>query len=97
MGPNRHPDPAYTKMNRNLPYFGTREQVFRGLARYTKGFLTRDDLIKNKRGRLVSKTAHQSAQRRCPLGLYLATARSKLSAPDPASGTPAVEPINKCL
>jgi len=34
---------------------GSKAQVFHGTAHHTKGGLTRKDLIKNKRGKIVSK------------------------------------------
>jgi hypothetical protein len=34
---------------------GSKREVFNGKADHTKGKLTKDDLIKNKRGRIVSK------------------------------------------
>lgn len=67
----RGPDPAYTRRFSHLPYFGSRIEVYRGQARYTKGFLTRDDLMKSKKGRVVSRRAHQRARAARPLGQYL--------------------------
>merc|ERR1712187_84747 len=37
---------------------GSRIQVFRGSRQKTVGSLTKDDLVKNKRGKVVSKKAH---------------------------------------
>lgn len=34
---------------------GSKAQVFHGSAKHTKGGLTRKDLIKNKRGKIVSR------------------------------------------
>jgi len=42
---------------------GTRAQVWHGTAYKTSGGLTHIDLIKNKAGRIVSKTKHNSAKR----------------------------------
>lgn len=58
MGPDHH----YTRRFRSLPYFGTREQVFCGQARYTKGFLRREHLVRNCRGRIVSVKAQAAAR-----------------------------------
>jgi hypothetical protein len=37
---------------------GSKSQVFHGNAEKTSGGLKRDDLMKNKRGRIVSKRKH---------------------------------------
>lgn len=42
---------------------GTRAQVWHGTAFKTTGGLTKSDLIKNKSGRIVSKTKHNTAKR----------------------------------
>jgi len=42
---------------------GTRAQVWHGTAYKTSGGLTHIDLIKNKAGRIVSKTKHNTAKR----------------------------------
>jgi hypothetical protein len=38
-----------------MPAVGSKAQVFHGTAHHTKGGLTRKDLMKNKRGKIVSK------------------------------------------
>lgn len=38
---------------------GTKLQVFRGNAAHTSGGLKKDDLMKNKRGKIVSKKRHE--------------------------------------
>ena len=42
---------------------GTRAQVWHGTAYKTSGGLTKNDLLKTKRGRIVSKVKHESAKR----------------------------------
>lgn len=42
---------------------GTRAQVWHGTAFKTSGGLTHSDLMKNKSGRIVSKSKHNSAKR----------------------------------
>jgi len=42
---------------------GSRAQVFHGNARKTSGGLTRKDLMKNKRGNIVSRRARDAAKR----------------------------------
>lgn len=42
---------------------GTRAQVWHGTAYKTTGGLTHNDLMKNKTGRIVSKSKHNSAKR----------------------------------
>lgn len=42
---------------------GTRAQVWHGTAYKTSGGLTHNDLMKNKAGRIVSKTKHNTAKR----------------------------------
>lgn len=42
---------------------GSRAQVFHNTASHTSGGLTKDDLMKNKRGRIVSKKRHALGQK----------------------------------
>ena len=42
---------------------GTRAQVWHGTARHTSGGLTKNDLMKNKAGRIVSRKKHHSAKK----------------------------------
>jgi len=42
---------------------GTRAQVWHGTAYKTTGGLTRNDIMQNKSGRIVSKSKHNSAKR----------------------------------
>ena len=51
-----------TRKNRNnvqaggkIPAVGTKAQVWHGTAKHTSGGLTRKDLVKTKRGRIVSR------------------------------------------
>jgi hypothetical protein len=43
--------------------FGSRIQVFRGSAYKTEGGLTKDKLMVNKHGRIVSKLKHTTAKK----------------------------------
>ena len=43
--------------------FGSRAQVWHGTAYKTKGQLKKDNLMMNKRGRLVSKKKHNTAKK----------------------------------
>ena len=38
-----------------MPAIGSKAQVFHGTAHHTKGGLTRKDLLRNKRGKIVSR------------------------------------------
>jgi len=54
---------------------GTKAQVFHGTAKHTSGGLTRKDLMKTKKGRIVSKRKHaagRAALRRLKAAGYLA-------------------------
>jgi len=62
--PTRHSDGLYHikgKTYKNL--FGKRAQVWHGNAYKTKGELTKQHFIKNKRGRIVSRKKHNTAKR----------------------------------
>ncbi len=43
---------------------GSRAKVFHGGAEKTVGGLTKDDLIKNKHGRIVSKKKHETMRKK---------------------------------
>jgi hypothetical protein len=43
--------------------FGSRAEVWHGNAKKTTGGLTKNDLIKNKHGEIVSKKKHHTAKR----------------------------------
>lgn len=43
---------------------GSRRQVFNGGAECTVGGLRKDDLIKNKHGRIVSKKKHETMRQK---------------------------------
>lgn len=49
------------KTYKNL--FGSRQQVFNGTAYKTEGLLTKNDLMMNKWGRIVSKKKHLTAKK----------------------------------
>lgn len=42
---------------------GTKAQVWHGTAKHTSGGLTKKDLMKTKKGRIVSKKKHAAGQR----------------------------------
>lgn len=44
--------------------FGTKIEVYKGKAKKTRGNLTKDDLMKNKRGRIVSKKQYEAGVKR---------------------------------
>jgi hypothetical protein len=46
-----------------MPSEGTKREVFNGTAAHTSGGLTKSDLIKNKRGKIVSKKQHQNGMK----------------------------------
>jgi hypothetical protein len=62
---------AQTRRNRKnnmmggakVPAVGTKAQVWHGTAKHTSGGLTRKDLMKTKKGRIVSRRKHAAGQR----------------------------------
>ena len=50
--------------------FGSREQVMNGTAYKTEGLLTKDKLMMNKNGRIVSVVKHITAKKERPLEKY---------------------------
>jgi hypothetical protein len=46
--------------DKKIPAVGTKLMVFRGHAKHTPGGLTRKDLFKNKKGRIVSRRQHKA-------------------------------------
>jgi hypothetical protein len=49
-------------MKTNVKLVGSRAEVFHGSAQRTTGRLTKDDLMKNKAGRIVSKKRHDAGK-----------------------------------
>jgi hypothetical protein len=49
---------------------GTRSEVWHGVAKRTSGGLTKDELFKNKHGRIVSKNKYLSSSRENRLAKY---------------------------
>lgn len=49
---------------RKMPASGSKAQVWHGSARHTPGGLTRKDLMKTKKGRIVSRRKHAIGLRR---------------------------------
>ena len=48
---------------RSVPAVGTKAQVFHGTAKHTSGGLTRKDLMKNKKGRIVSRRKNAAGKK----------------------------------
>ena len=46
-----------------MPAVGTKAQVYHGTAKHTSGGLTRKDLMKTKKGRIVSRKKHAAGKR----------------------------------
>lgn len=46
-----------------VPAVGTKAQVWHGSAKHTSGGLTRKDLMKTKKGRIVSRRKHAAGQK----------------------------------
>ena len=56
---------------------GTRQEVFDGIATMTAGKLTKDDLIKNSRGTIVSKRKSDQSRKRYALHEHRFTKKQK--------------------
>ena len=52
-----------TRKAGRIPAVGTKAQVFHGTAKHTSGGLTRKDLMKTKKGRIVSRKKHAAGKR----------------------------------
>ena len=61
---------------RRIPAVGTKAQVFHGTAKHTSGGLTRKDLMKNKKGRIVSRRKN-AAGKKAPARLRKAGYKAK--------------------
>ena len=48
---------------RRIPAVGTKAQVYHGTAKHTSGGLTRKDLMKTKKGRIVSRRKHAAGKK----------------------------------
>jgi hypothetical protein len=46
-----------------MPAIGTKAQVWHGTAKHTSGGLTRKDLMKTRKGRIVSKKKHAAGKK----------------------------------
>ncbi len=49
--------------DKKIPTIGTKAQVFHNSAKKTSGGLTKKDLMKTKKGRIVSKKQHASGKK----------------------------------
>ena len=58
--------------------FGSRAEVLHGNAKKTTGNLTKEDLTKNRYGKIVSKAASKAAKKTKNLGDHLAKKGSKI-------------------
>ena len=64
-------DGTYTiKGKKYKELFGSREQVMNGTAYKTEGLLTKEDLVMNKWGRIVSVKKHKTAKKEMRLEKY---------------------------
>jgi hypothetical protein len=69
--PERAADGTYTvKGKKYKELFGSREQVMNGTAYKTEGLLTIEDLVMNKRGRIVSKKKYKTSKQEMRLEKY---------------------------
>ena len=55
------------------PKIGSRKEVWLDTAQQTSSGLTKNDLMKNKSGKIVSKKLSHWAKEKKPLGKHLAT------------------------
>lgn len=46
-----------------IPAVGTKAQVYHGTAKHTSGGLTKKDLMKTKKGRIVSRKKHAAGKK----------------------------------
>jgi len=50
-------------MGGKMPAVGTKAQVWHGTAKHTSGGLTKSDLMKTRKGRIVSKKKHAAGKK----------------------------------
>lgn len=50
-------------MGGKMPAVGTKAQVWHGTAKHTSGGLTKGDLMKTRKGRIVSKKKHAAGKK----------------------------------
>ena len=69
--PVRSEDGTYTIKGKNYKeLFGSREQVMNGTAYKTEGLLTKEELMYNKWGRIVSVNKYKTAKKEMRLEKY---------------------------
>jgi len=51
------------RSTRKVPAVGSKAQVWHGTARHTSGGLTKKDLMKTKKGRIVSRKKHAAGKK----------------------------------
>ncbi len=74
--PVRQPDGNYYIKGKKYPeLFGSREQVWNGTAYKTEGLLTKDQLMMNKWGRIVSVNKYESSKKEMRLVKHGYTAK----------------------
>ena len=52
-----------TRKSHGMPAVGTRAMVWHGTAHHTAGGLTKEKLMMNKRGKIVSRKAHANGKK----------------------------------
>jgi hypothetical protein len=57
-------------MTSNIPAVGSRASVFHGNAVHTSGGLYKNDLLQNKRGRIVSRKRHNQAKTKSAMARF---------------------------
>lgn len=62
----------------DIKTFGSRAEVLHGNAKKTSGNLSKEDLMKNKYGKIVSKAASKAAKKTKNLGDHLVAKGSKV-------------------
>ena len=60
---NSYGPPSSNQAGGKIPAVGTKAQVFHGTAKHTSGGLTRKDLLKTKKGRIVSRKKHAAGKK----------------------------------
>jgi hypothetical protein len=61
---DEHPQGGGARRTRKgPPAVGTKAQVYHGTAKHTSGGLTRKDLMKTKKGRIVSRKKHAAGKK----------------------------------
>ena len=59
----QHAKKQHTRKAGHMPAVGTKAMVYHGTAKHTSGGLTKKDLMKTKKGRMVSRKKHAAGQK----------------------------------